>query len=382
MVGAALLAGALAAAVPGRAATPQLTPVSATVLSAPRPVTGTDGRRHLVYEVLVHNTTGARIDVHSLAVRSANGGTLLTVAGPDVPGVMTRVSREPTSSLASGEGAQVWLDLPVARRRQLPRALVHRLSVVATLPSGESRTFSFDAARTNVVQRRAPSLAPPLRGGPYLNMNGCCGLSPHRTALAQVDGRNYLSERYASDFIRIDDQGRGAQGDLTRNASFFTFGEPVHAVGPGRVVRTLDTVPENVPLHEPGSDQFTTRTIAGNQVVLKLRDGQFATYGHLQTGSVRVRRGQRVRTGQVLGRVGNTGQSGGPHLHFQLSDAPDPLASDGVPYVFGRFALAGTVSNVEEFLTGTANADVRRLTPPSPRRGQLPLHATVVRFPR
>jgi hypothetical protein len=50
--------------------------------------------------------------------------------------------------------------------------------------------------------------------------------------------------------------------------------------------------------------------------------------------------------------------------------------------VFARFTLAGTVTNVEEFLSGAANADIRRRNPASPRRGQLPLHATVVRFPR
>jgi hypothetical protein len=254
--------------------------------------------------------------------------------------------------------------------------------VVAVSPTGESRTFTFDAARTRVSRRRAPSLSPPLRGGPYLNFNGCCGLNPHRVALTQVDGSNDLSERFASDFIRIDNQGRAAEGDLTRNESFFTFGKPVYAVADGRVVRTLNNVPENTPLTEPPSNQFTTRTIVGNQVVLKLRDGRFAAYGHLQTGSVRVRRGQTVRAGQVLGRVGNTGESGGAHLHFQLSDGQDPLASNGVPYVFARFTLTGTVTNVDEFLTGAANAAIQPREPASPRRGQLPLHATVVRFPR
>jgi hypothetical protein len=382
LVGSALAAAALASAPQARAAAPQFTPVSASVLAPPQPVSGTDGRRHVVYEILVQNTTRARIDVQSLAVRARNGGTLLTVAGAELPGMMTNVSGEPTSSLASGEGGRVWLDLSLPRDRRVPRALVHRLSVQAALPSGETQTFSFDAARTSVVRRRAPSLAPPLRGGPYLNFNGCCGLSPHRTALAQVDGRDYLSERFASDFIRIDDQGRGAEGDLTRNESFFTYGEPVYAVAAGRVVRTLNTVPENVPLHEPEGNQFTTKSIVGNQVVLRLRDGRFATYGHLRTGSVRVRRGQRVRAGQVLGRVGNTGQSGGPHLHFQLSDGPDPIASDGVPHVFDRFTLAGTVTNVDEFLTGAADAQIRPQNPASTRRGQMPLHGTVVRFRR
>jgi hypothetical protein len=375
-----LVLGALATGSPALAATPQFTPLSATVLSPPQPVRGSDGRRHLVYELLLQNATGARVDVQTLAVRTRRGGTLLTFGAAEIPRVMSNVSGEPARSLASGEGTRVWLDLSLRPHRSVPRTLTHRLSVLATLPSGETRTFTFDAARTSVGQRRAMLLSPPLHGGPYLNFNGCCGLSPHRTALAQVDGGDYLSERFASDFIRIDEQGRGGQGDLTRNESFFTFGESVYAVAAGRVVRTLANVPENVPLTEPPPSQFTTRTIVGNQVVLRLRDGRFATYGHLKTGSVRVRRGQRVRAGQLLGLVGNSGESGGAHLHFQLSDGPDPIASDGVPYVFRRFALIGSVTNVDAFLTGEANADIRRLDRPSQRRGQLPLHATVVRF--
>jgi murein DD-endopeptidase MepM/ murein hydrolase activator NlpD len=148
------------------------------------------------------------------------------------------------------------------------------------------------------------------------------------------------------------------------------------------VVSTLNTVPENVPLNEPPASGFSERAILGNHVILNLGDGRFAAYGHLQTGSVRVRVGQRVRSGQVLARVGNTGPSGGPHLHFQVSDGPQPLASDGLPFVFRRFGLAGEVSNIGEFLTGAANADIRAVQRAARRRGELPLHASVVGFAR
>jgi hypothetical protein len=249
-------------------------------------------------------------------------------------------------------------------------------------PTGESQTYKFDAASTPVSWRRAVELSPPLRGGLYMNFNGCCVLSPHRNALTALNGTPFLSERFALDFIKINAQGAGGAGDLTRNESFFTFGEPVLAVAGARVVSTLDVVPENVPLNEPPASSFSERAILGNHVILNLGDGRFAAYGHLQTGSVRVRVGQRVRRGQVLARVGNTGPSGGPHLHFQVSDGPQPLASDGLPFVFRQFSLAGEVSNIGQFLTGAANADIRPVQRAARRRDELPLHASVVRFAR
>jgi len=147
------------------------------------------------------------------------------------------------------------------------------------------------------------------------------------------------------------------------------------------VVSTRENLPENRPLMEPPGDTFTPQTTLGNNVVLALGGGRYALYAHLQGGSVRVRAGQRVRSGQVLGPVGNSGQSGGAHLHFQLSDGPDPVASNGLPYTFGRFLYAGRVRNIEQFLTGNANADVLWLRPDGlQRRRELPRHATVVRF--
>ena len=370
----------LVVAVPARAAIPQFTPITASVLAVPEPVSATDGRRHVVYELLVRNTTEVSVEVQSLAVR-AKGRTLLTFAGADLTAVMSTAQIR-TSTLAPGEGATVWLDLVVRRGRRVPLALVHRFKVRATLPSGESRTVTFDGARTPISRRPAVALAPPLHGGPYLNFNGCCGLSEHRTALVAIDGTPHLFQRFAADFIRIDDRGRAASGDVTRNESFFTFGEPIYAVADGRIVRTRNNLPDIPPLNEPPGSNFTTQTTLGNNVELKLRDGRYALYAHLKAGSIRVRPGQRVRSGQMLARVGNSGQTGGSHLHFQINDGPNPVTSDGLPFVLKRFTLTGIVTNIPEFLTGTANADVRQLRPPSPRRGQLPLHATVVRLPR
>jgi hypothetical protein len=75
-------------------------------------------------------------------------------------------------------------------------------------------------------------------------------------------------------------------------------------------------------------------TAAGNSIILDIGGGRYALYAHLQPGSILVRRGQHVRTGERLALVGNSGNASGPHLHFHLCDAPSALECQGLPYAF------------------------------------------------
>ena len=77
-----------------------------------------------------------------------------------------------------------------------------------------------------------------------------------------------------------------------------------------------------------------TRGIAGNYVVLDHGNGVFSLYAHLQPGSIRVKAGERVLVGTTLAKLGSSGNSTEPHLHFQVCDAPDPLACAGIPVEF------------------------------------------------
>jgi hypothetical protein len=118
-----------------------------------------------------------------------------------------------------------------------------------------------------------------------MNFNGCCALSPHRMAFEPMNGRTFLSERFAIERAKVDRRGVGAAGDLTRNESFFTFGKPVLAVAGGRVVSVVNDVPENVPLNEPPASSFSERAIAGNRVILDLGHGRFAAYATCRPGA-------------------------------------------------------------------------------------------------
>jgi hypothetical protein len=87
------------------------------------------------------------------------------------------------------------------------------------------------------------------------------------------------------------------------------------------------------------------RFVVGNSVTLDLGGGVYAVFAHLRRGSVRVAKGDRVRAGDVLGEVGNSGNSSEPHLHFHLMDRPRPLAAAGLPFALpyesGGEALTG-----------------------------------------
>jgi len=116
--------------------------------------------------------------------------------------------------------------------------------------------------------------------------------------------------------------------------------------------------------------------LCDDYVVEELGDGRFALYAHLQPGSVRVQPGQRVRRGQVLGLVGNTGNSDEPHLHFHVMDSPSPLFSNGLPYVFDGFRLQGhlDVSGPEPLVVPTRGSEQRQ--------NRLPLDLDIVAFDR
>ena len=74
--------------------------------------------------------------------------------------------------------------------------------------------------------------------------------------------------------------------------------------------------------------------MAGNYVVIDHGNGEFSAYCHLQEGSVRVKPGDKVTKGSSIAKVGNTGNSGAPHLHFQLMDSPNFFTANGLPMMF------------------------------------------------
>src|SRR5262249_49564043 len=124
--------------------------------------------------------------------------------------------------------------------------------------------------------------------------------------------------------------------DSTKNENWYGYGVPVSSATDGVVTATKDGIIENVPLAPTRAVPITLETVGGNHVIIQSGDRYFF-YAHLQPGSLAVKRGDRVRAGQSLGRLGNSGNSDAPHLHFHVTDGNSPLGSEGLPYAFDAF---------------------------------------------
>jgi hypothetical protein len=235
-----------------------------------------------------------------------------------------------------------------------------------------------------VVDPRAPLvIAPPLRGAGWVNANGCClADTPHRATRLVVDGSQYVKpETFAIDWVRLEG-GRQWTGDGAQNEQHFAFGADVVAVAEGTVVAVRDDMPEETPRQPPVAVQHAA-DYAGNHVVVQMQPEVWAIYAHLQPGSISVGVGERVTTGQRLGGLGNSGNTTDPHLHFQISDGPDALSSNSLPFVFDRYTLAGTVAPeamVAAYTDPSAPREVPIEGPPHAQSGTHPLVLTVQDF--
>jgi murein DD-endopeptidase MepM/ murein hydrolase activator NlpD len=324
-----------------------LTPVVQSVPSPPRWYQGDDGRFHLQYELMLTNTVPLAIDVTEVEVLG-DGRRVEALSGGALPAAMSPLGSETgsTTKLPASSVGIVWLDLSFESRRQLPRQVSHRLTVDVGpgLPFGPALVDT--GATAQVPQQQAVVIGPPLRGGRWVALGGPAG--PHRRALQAVNGHLRLSQRFAVDFSALlDDQGRSHSGDPDQNASYFNYGQPVLAVAAGTVVDATDGLPDQIPNQNAS---IPPAEWGGNEVILELDSGIYVGYGHLKPGSVRVEPGQRVRPGEVLGELGNSGNSSGPHLHMQLMTDPSFLDADGLPFVIDGFRLDGVVPSLEAFL--------------------------------
>jgi Peptidase family M23 len=324
---------------------PFFTPVVQSVLSAPRWFDGDDGLTHLHYELLLTNGVAVSVTVASLEVLNERGDRIAELSGDRLKAAMSSLADRSvaTAELPPSTVGVVWIDLAFADRHTLPDAVEHRLTVTLPPDLPVPSTITYTGARAPLAPRAARVIGPPLPGGRWVAIVGA-----HRRGLLPVGGGLHNGQRFAIDFSALlDAAGRTHVGDADQNTSYFNYGQPVLAVAAGTVVEAVDRYPDQIPNHNV---PVGLEAADGNHVIIAVDEGIFAGYAHLKPGSVRVHRGQRVRRGQILGLLGNSGNTSGPHLHFQLMNRPSLLKADGLPFTLDRFELDGRVPSLEIFL--------------------------------
>ena len=169
------------------------------------------------------------------------------------------------------------------------------------------------------------------------------------------------AQRFAYDFVVADAERRSHAGDGTRLEDYLAYGRPVLAPADGTVVGMSDGV-RDAPRPGTGWLDWRARDFRDNWVVLRHGEGEYSLLAHLVPGSLRVRPGDRVRRGDVLGLCGSSGHSTEPHLHFQLQDHADFFRAAGLPVAFSGCVVDGAAADGPVYLRGGMR--VRPADPP------------------
>jgi hypothetical protein len=301
------------------------------------------GHTFLMYELHFANFSGSPIDLRRIEVLDADGRAgqpLATFEGEQIDALLQSSDAQLSTGKANlrrvnaNETLVAFMQVAFETQARVPNRLRHR---VVTADN------SLEGAVVDTRHTELKVLAPPLRGSAWYASDGPSNdrANHHRRGLFLVDGRLSISRRYATDWFLTKD-GTRQKGDAHDKHSYYSYGQPVFAVGSGTIVTARDGMPDNVPgpvetFHT--AVPKTLATSAGNMLVLDLGRGQYASYFHLQPGSLRVKTGDYVQSGKLLARVGVSGDSNLPHLHFEIATSPNPLAGEGVPYVIEQYRV-------------------------------------------
>lgn len=388
------------------------TPVVFSVLAPPVPVKGSDGDYHITYELSLSNANTFDWQILSIEVLdgTADGQVLHTVTGDEVMNQMQLIgTRQPTNTLIPTQSGLVFLTFSVDNEEDIPAALLHKITLTVPgglpefittfleLPEDQEDLLNF-GAHVEVDNKDVFVFGPPLEGSGWVAVNGCCDSFTHVRSVLAVNSKLHISQRYAIDWIKVDNENRLYVGDPQILDNWDGYNQNVLAVSDAQVVRVVDRFPDQIPFILPAEvGEITLEEIDGNHVIIALPNGQFAFYAHLVPGSITVKEGDFVTKGQVIGKLGNTGNTSAPHLHLHIMETASSLGSNGLPHVFDEYNLIGKTTDESFFDQGLEDntpfvdeetgliignsIEVLPVTFPGIHKNDLPLNLRIVEFP-
>lgn len=300
------------------------------------------GRQYLIYELHIQNFSEASMDIMGVDVinaESASNERVTSIQPHELRAMLLPVGAAPKPKdtshgygLDEGRTVVAFLCLAFDGNTPLPSKISHRVFLADAIANGPE---------IRVARGPLPVLSAPVAGIDWTAADGPSNESHHRLGLFVAGGAAQISRRYAIDWKQIKN-GSSFSGDPRDVRAYHAYGRDVLAVTDAVVVGIKDGLPDNIPRTPAGfstAAPITTETVAGNSVILDLGNGEFAYYAHLKAGSLRVKKGDHVKRGQLLASIGNSGDAREPHLHFQLQTGTDILDSEGMPYVIDHYRI-------------------------------------------
>jgi hypothetical protein len=372
---------------------PATTPVNMTVPFAPVPVPSQDGI-NLAYELELVPAGDTVLTVEKVEVIDPGTGKVLFTADNGLLAALYQPASVPpptASEIRNGTGKLLWPRVSlwiVVSPDAVPDQLSHRITLNRTGAGLPPVTIT--GAQVNVKKNLTPVIiGSPMHGPGWLAMETTSPLTHHFHAQITVNGVTRVPQRYAQDWILIDPvSGQAAAGNASLARKYYGFGKEIYSVADGTVMESRDGLPDIETIYS--APLPTIETLAGNYVIVDIGNKKYACYAHMINGSVRVKSGDSVKEGQVLGLMGNSGNSDLPHLHFQVvTDTPSFLGAEGYPHVYHSFNVTG---NVNETLAGegftlyskdqawSEFGNFVNFFPPIPQEDRLVENNVIVRF--
>ena len=340
-----LAAVGLAIALPSVVAAQPGLPLKLLMLPSPGTpeVFSGDGKTQVAYEFFLANFTDQTIQIDSLAIAAADAKSKDQPVSSDqanpvnfeqLKRLFTLIGANPLKPqapvLKPSEAGVIFL----LRDNWNLQKWSNELTAEA---QGKPQTRQKLVVDMELSPNRPAVIEAPLRGKNWWTPNGPANDSAHRRVIVALANHLGLPERFAVDWVQLGADGNSFSGNQSDNRSYHCYGAEVLAVADGKVVGVKDGIRENVPNAREMAVPITLETIGGNYLMEDIGGGRYAFYAHLIPGTIGVKVGDSVRAGARLAKLGNSGNSTEPHLHFHLCDGPNPLLCNGLPFAIDHF---------------------------------------------
>lgn len=302
---------------------------------------------HLIYELTISNNHKAPLTLKKVEIfdLQAEDKPIATFDSDYLDKHFARPGNdglEDSKKISNNQFGLLHLNLAFKQGQPIPKKIYHKLYFEGLNKKGEPVVLPIE-----VTILKVPDLTKVILGLPF-NKKGKWlyeAAESHQDGRFLTEGKATYPQRFAIDWTFVDPNGNFVENDIKQNENWKGYGIELISVADGTVVDIKDGIIENEPLFEDMAVRITRETIGGNYITIDIGNNLHAVYAHVIPNSFKVKIGDRIKKGQVIGLLGNSGNSDSPHLHFQIESKSNTFfGGEGMPYLIREFTHLRTYS--------------------------------------